>query len=739
MSVGENIPHDSAVGHATGQSSFIDDRPEVQGEVFVGIVTSPVAHGKIKKIDFQEALQHPDVLAIFRGRDFHKNVWGTIVEEQPLLADPIVSYMDEPVLLIAVKDRQSLPAVRRLIKIEMEEIPSIFTIDEAVAAKKFSYVANPFVQGNVIETLQKSPHRLNGVFECGGQEHFYLENQAAIVYPLENGQLEIHSSSQHPTETQHLVAHAVGLRYCDVVSVVKRLGGGFGGKESQAAPFAAYAALVATKLKKPARCVLSKDEDMKITGKRHPFKIHYEVGFDDQGLLIALRAQLYSDGGAYTDLSPSILERAMFHLDGAYHIPNVEIKAACCRTNNHSNTAFRGFGAPQGNMAMESIMEDIAIYLKKDSFDIRRANCYGTHQRNVTPYGQCVENNQLPFLFDELYKISDYEKRSREIQAFNLEYSGKVRGLSMTATKFGIAFTARFLNQANALVNVHVDGTVQVSTGATEMGQGVNTKLAQIVADTFGIPSNMVRVMPTSTEKNHNTSPTAASSGADLNGAAVLEAASRIKQRLQGLDTKLSWTDLVKKAYLERISLGEYAHYKTPGLDFDKNVGKGKAFNYFTMGTAVTEVEVDEYTGESKVLRVDILMDIGRSINPGIDKGQVTGAFAQAMGWVTTEKLVYDQKRHLLSHSPTTYKIPSVQDTPPVLNVAFIENHTNTVNVHASKAVGEPPFVLGLSVWTAIKRAIGVRFSGKIIPLQSPATGEQILGLFKKMSSDSHK
>ncbi|MEK6624289.1 MAG: molybdopterin cofactor-binding domain-containing protein, partial [Bdellovibrionota bacterium] len=370
-SVGEEVPHDSAVTHVTGQSIFIDDRPEVQGEVFVGIVTSSVAHGKIKKIDVQAALQHPDVLGIYRGRDFHKNVWGTIVEEQPLLADPIVSYMDEPILLIAVKDRLSLPVVRKLIKIEMEEIPSIFTIDEAIVSQKFIYVAHPFVQGDVAQALPKSPNRLKGVFECGGQEHFYLENQAAIAYPLENGQFEIHSSSQHPTETQHLVAHALGLRYCDVVSIVKRLGGGFGGKESQAAPFAAYAALVASKLKRPTRCVLTKDEDMKITGKRHPFKIYYEVGFDDKGLLIALCAQIYSDGGAYTDLSPSILERAMFHLDGAYYVPNIEIKAAACRTNNHSNTAFRGFGAPQGNMAMESIMEDIAIYLKKDSFLVR--------------------------------------------------------------------------------------------------------------------------------------------------------------------------------------------------------------------------------------------------------------------------------------------------------------------------------------------------------------------------------
>jgi xanthine dehydrogenase large subunit len=546
------------------------------------------------------------------------------------------------------------------------------------------------------------------------------------------------------------------------------MGGGFGGKESQGAPIAAYAALVADRLKRPARVVLTKDQDMMITGKRHPFQNEYEVGFDDEGRLLAVKALLQSDGGAYLDLSSSILERAMFHLDGAYYLPNVRIEGVCYRTHHHPHTAFRGFGGPQGNMTIESILEDVAHFLKKDAGEVRRINLYANGNLK-TPYGQVLENNLLPEIHQRIIQSSDYARRYAEIISHNQKRNGKIRGISLTATKFGISFTARFLNQANALVNLQLDGTVQVSTGATEMGQGVNTKIQQIVAHAFGILPDAVRIMPTSTEKNHNTSPTAASSGSDLNGAAALLACNRIKARLiplakakfqglvfdptrefespeelnpnldSGIDfeggevrdqrtgNRVPLKELIQTAYQNRISLGSYSHYKTPDLGFDKTKVTGRAFNYFTQGMAVSEVEIDEYTGEMKVRRADILMDLGRSLNPGIDRGQTTGAFIQGMGWVTSEHLVYDEKRNLLTHSPTTYKIPNVQDTPREFNVDFIENPDNHRNVHGSKAVGEPPFLLGTSVWTAIKHALSFRAGGKPIHLESPATPEAIL------------
>lgn len=768
MSVGQNIPHDSSRGHVTGGSVFIDDRPLTSKEVFVLPVGVPAAAGLLKNIDFKEALKAPGIFAAFTAQDFHHNHWGTIIPEQPVLVQDKIGYYDEPALLLVGESMEALLRARSLVKFDIEKHTATLSIDEAIAKKSFIYKANPFSCGDVDAALGKAPHRISGAFECGGQEHFYLESQACIAYPMEDGQIEIHSSSQHPSETQHVVAEALGLSLHEVVCVVKRMGGGFGGKESQAAPFAAMAALVAQKMQRPARLCLSKDDDMVMTGKRHPFKNFYEVGFDDDGRILGLKAQLYADGGAYADLSGSILDRAMFHIDGAYFLPNAHIEGFVCRTNFHSNTAFRGFGGPQGTMTIESIIEDIATHLKKDALDIRILNCYGKETNNVTHYGQKLTHNPLPELFAQIKNDAEYLRRRQEIDQFNSKAIGKVRGLSVTATKFGIAFTARFLNQGNALINVHKDGTVQTSTGATEMGQGVNTKIQQIVAHAFGIPASDVKVMATSTEKNHNTSPTAASSGSDINGSAALKACVEIKNRLIWLyhnilmgttmndiaecppldltkvdmttyefkDQKvthlpsgksIAWKDLVKQAYLNRMSLGEYAHFKTEGLGFDKARSQGTPFNYFTNGVAVSEVEIDTWTGETKVLRADILMDLGRPLNPGIDRGQVTGAFIQGMGWVTSEKLFYNKEGKLLSHSPTTYKIPSIQDTPRVFNVAFIENHENHQNVHRSKAVGEPPFLLGISVWTALKNALRYRSAQKIPNLKSPATPEELL------------
>lgn len=767
MSVGKSIHHDSAIGHVTGASKFVDDRMKLKNEVLVGLVGTPISAGIIKNIHYAEALKVPGVYGVFTAKDLHHNKWGTIVPEQPLLVADKVGYIDEPLCLIACKDQQTFLRAKSCVHVEYEESKAIATIDEAISAHSYLCEAAPFVRGDVDAAMESAAHVLSGIFECGGQEHFYLESQTSVVYPLENGQLEVHSSSQHPTETQHVVAHALGLDYSQVVCIVKRMGGGFGGKESQAAHFAALAALVAQKLGRPARIALTKDEDMMVTGKRHPFKNFYEVGFDDEGKILALKIKLYANGGAYIDLTPSILDRAMCHSDGSYFLETCRIEGRAVRTNQHSNTAFRGFGGPQGNMTIESIIEDMANYLKLDAYQIRKKNLYGIDARNITPYNQVVENNVLDEVFTRLHATSEYEERKKSMAEFNAKKTGKLRGLSMTGCKFGIAFTTKFLNQGNALVNVHLDGTVQVSTGATEMGQGVNTKMQQIAAHAFGIDHLKVVMMPTSTEKNHNTSPTAASTGTDINGAAVLMACEEIKARLRWVfaqihsgqlydgikemppldplvnlehiefgneeiidsktQKKLKWNELLKMAYLNRVSLASYAFYKTPGLGFDKASMTGKAFNYFTNGAAVSEVEIDEFTGELKVLRTDILMDLGRPINPGIDMGQVSGAFIQGMGWVTTERLYYAPSGKLLSHSPTTYKIPNIQDTPRTFNIDLIENNTNDNNVFGSKAVGEPPLVLGASVWTAVKNALSFRSHENLPQITSPATNEVIL------------
>ena len=772
--IGKNTAHDSAISHVTGKSVFIDDRATLSNEIFVGLVRSPVAKGILNNIDSSEARLHEDFLGVWSGNDFIQKKWGTIVHDQPFAVEKEISYADEVIAIFASKTRESIKEIEAKFKLDITEQKPILSIDEAIAAESILVRAtSPFVRGEVDSILNKAKHRLSGTFKCKGQEHFYMESQAAITYPLENGQIEVHSSSQHPSETQRVVAEALGLPLHHVTCVVKRMGGGFGGKESQGAPIAAYAALVTQKLNLPARIVLTKDDDMKITGKRHPFQNDYDIAFDEDGKILAAKMILRSDGGAYTDLSGSILERGMFHADGAYYLENCFIDGICYKTNTHPNTAYRGFGGPQGNMTIESIIEDIAQYLGKDSYEIRTKNIY-REGFDLTPYGQKVENNLIPKLFQDLYKTADYQRRVEEIKKFNSENHGVLKGLSMTATKFGIAFTARFLNQGNALVNLHLDGTLQVSTGATEMGQGVNTKIGQIVANAFGVDIKDVQLMPTSTEKNHNTSATAASSGSDINGAAALKASNKIKARLtalaklhfQGdisselkelvleseeLDEKIQFLkgevidtssgkviplkELINLAYFNRISLGDYAHFSTKGLGFSKTLVEGRAFNYFTQGVAVSEVSVCEYTGESKVLRTDIYMDLGRSLNPGIDEGQVAGAFVQAQGWVTTENLFYSDDGHLKTYSPTTYKIPNIQDTPRSFHISFIENNDNDCNVHRSKAVGEPPFVLGISVWTAIKNALSYRSEKNIVNIISPATNEVVLNELERLKN----
>ena len=764
-SVGQNIPHDSAAGHVSGESMYIDDMAPLRGELIVDFVWSPVAHGRIRSIELDAARALPGVAGLFTYRDLHHNLFGAIIQDEFLLAEEIVSFIGHPIVAIAAESRAAIRAAKDAIKIDIEELEPIFTIDEAKRQRSFIGKTSTIRRGDVDAVFASAKNILEGTFVNGGQDHFYLESQAALVVPGEFDQLTVHSSTQNPSEVQDVIAHLLGLPINKVVVVTKRMGGGFGGKECQATHPAAIAALVAHKLKRPARIAYGKDDDMCVTGGRHPFQNDYKVAFDDDGVITAAQIDFYSDGGAFADLSTSVLGRALTHADNAYYLPNALIRGTVCRLNYPPNTAFRGFGGPQGIATIENILEEIAVMLKKDPLEVRRRNCYGIDDRNTTPYGQVVKNNHLPQLFDEIAQRGEYSKRVAEVARFNKSSRTHLRGIACTAVKFGISFNTKFLNQANALVNVYLDGSVQVSTGATEMGQGVNTKIRQIVADEFGIDADRVQLMATSTEKNNNTSATAASSGADLNGSAAADACRKIRARMadvaaeyfgrvaaiepsadeivfengevfdrRNAGQRVPFAALVKMCHLERVSVGERGFYSTQGLDWDVDKGCGAPFLYFTQGTAISEVEIDRFTGMMNVRRCDILMDIGKPINPGIDRGQLTGAFIQGMGWLTNEEVRHDAKGNVLSHSPTTYKIPNIQDLPPVFNVDWIDAE-NPLNIRSSKAVGEPPLVLAISVWMAVKNALSYLSAGEIPKLHAPATGEEIL---MRMTSYRH-
>jgi len=734
-SVGKNIPHDSARGHVTGESIYVDDMPPLRGELIVDFFWSPVAHGRIRSLDIEKARAVPGVAALFTYRDLHHNLFGPIIKDEILLAEDTVTFIGQPIVVIAAESRQAIRAAKEAIVIDIERLEPVFTIDDARRKKQFIGPVRHIRRGDADRAFASARHILEGTWINGGQDHFYLESQAAIAVPGEFDQLTIHSSTQNPSEVQEVIAHLLGLPINKVTVVTKRMGGGFGGKECQATHPAAIAALVALETRRPARIAYNKDDDMRITGGRHPFQNDWKVGFDDDGVISAMRVDFYSDGGAYADLSPAVMGRAMTHAENAYFIPNVEIHGTVCRTNYPPNTAFRGFGGPQGVINIENILEEIAVYLKLDPLDVRTRNCYGIDDRNVTPYGQTLKNNTLPRLFRDIRERADYDRRVAEVAQFNAASRTHLRGLACTAVKFGISFNTKFLNQANALVNVYLDGSVQVSTGATEMGQGVNTKIKQVVADEFGIDAEHVIVMPTSTEKNNNTSATAASSGADLNGGAAVDACRKIRARMAAVAAEhfgrpyeeVPFAELVKRCHLERVSLGDKGFYATEHLDWNADTGCGTPFLYFTKGCAVSEVEIDRFTGAMRVLRSDVLMDIGKPINPGIDRGQITGAFVQGMGWLTNEEMRYTPDGDLLSHSPTTYKIPNIQDLPPVFNVDWIENDGNTLNLRSSKAVGEPPLLMAISVWMAVKNALSFVSGGAIPKLTAPATGEEIL------------
>lgn len=767
--------HNSSRTHVTGSSEFIDDRLPLRNEVFCDIFYSSKAHAKIIELDYSNVLNAKNIITVLTAKDLEQNAWGTIFQDQPILAEEIVNFAGEPIAIVVAETLLAAQKAKQYFHIKYEELDSIMTIDQAINKKSFIGDKRVIENGDIKNIFKKCNNIIEDSLTIQGHDHFYFEPQSSIVYPLENNQFEIHSSSQHPTETQHVVAHALGIPLKDITCIVNRLGGAFGGKESQAAPFAAMAGIVAKKLNRPARIVLTKEDDMIITGKRNPFKNYYKVAFENSGKITALRIDLFSDSGAYADLSTSIMERAMLHCDNAYNIENIKISGQVCKTNHHPHTAFRGFGAPKGVATIEIIIEQIAHLLNIDPVEVRQINLYST--KNITPYGQVFNNNCLPQLFSDILAKSDYINRKKIITKFNNSQSQFIKGISIMPIKFGISFTTRFLNQGNALVLIHQDGSLQVSTGATEMGQGVNTKIGMIVCDELGINSDQVRVMPTRTDKNANTSPTAASSGTDINGAAALLATRKIKERLSKLaskllekdktkwacktagigsepeisidfksrdkiifkdglvflsnkpENKITFKELITEAYLNRVSLSDYAHYKIPGIEFNKLTGKGNAFLYFTQGIACSEVKIDKDTGETKVLRTDIIMDLGSSLHQGIDKGQISGAFVQGMGWLTTEKLFYNEQGLLLSNAPSNYKIPSIQDIPREFNIELLTNNENYPGLKGSKAVGEPPLLLSLSIWSAIHNALTYlpEYKIKFPNLKIPATNEEVL------------
>lgn len=749
--IGQSTPHESASEHVRGSAAYLDDLPPIRGELCVDFVGSSVAHGVIQSIDVDAARKAPGIVAVFTASDVPENMFGPSVHDEEVLAQQVVPFLGYPVLLIAGESKAAVQQAKKLVRVEVDAQPAILTIDDAVAAGQFIGPERVIRSGDVDAALAQAPHRLNGEFSIGGQEHFYLEAQAALAVPHEAGQMVVHSSTQNPTEIQILVARVLKRSMAQISCMCRRMGGGFGGKETQAAWPAVFAALVAARTGRPARCVFGHEQDFQTTGKRHEYRVHYEFGFDDVGRLSAYRARFYSNGGFSADLSLAVMERTLLHAENAYHIPNVEFRGRVCRTNLPSNTAFRGFGGPQAVAAMENVIEEVAAHLGIDSALVRRRNLYGNEQ--TTPYGQPVQNNTLPELFDRLVTTSSYQVRREEIQAFNEQSETHLRGIALTPVKFGISFTRKTMNQANALVHVQTDGTIQVSTGGTEMGQGLNTKLRQIVADEFAVAQDQVVILPTSTERNHNTSPTAASASTDLNGTAALNACRQIKAGMAALlaDRKLriaewpgdasyspiSFVDAVRLAHEERVDLGARGFYATPGIEFDRETGRGTPFLYFTNGAAVTEVEIDRWLGDVTVRRVDLLMDLGRMINPAIDRGQVVGGFVQGMGWVTTEALVYGSGGQLLSDSATTYKIPNVTDVPADFRVNFLERHDNPVNLCGSKAMGEPPLLLAVSVWAAVKQALGSLSPGRIPQLSLPATNEEVLLRLSELAGEA--
>ena len=749
--MGQPHPHESARAQVTGNASYIDDLPEVRGTLYAAPILSRIAHGHLHGVDASAALQLPGVRSVVLAADVPGDrLLAAFAHDEPVFAIDRVEYAGQVIGLVVADSVEQARRAARLVRADTTPLPAVLNVQQALAQQ--NYVLPPvFVRrGDAAAALARAPHRLRGQLEVGGQEHFYLEGQIAYALPQEQGQWLIHSSTQHPGEVQHWVAHALAVDNHAVRVECRRMGGGFGGKETQAGHLAVWAAVAARKVGRPVKLRLDRDDDFLITGKRHPFAYDWEVGFDDAGRIQGLKLRMAANCGFSADLSGPVADRAVFHCDNAYFLQDVEIASYRCKTNTQSHTAFRGFGGPQGVIAIETILGDIARALGRDALDVRMANLYGLGERNITHYQMPVEDNILHDLLPKLELSAQYRQRKEAISAWNARNAVLKRGIAITPVKFGISFTATLFNQAGALVHVYTDGSVQVNHGGIEMGQGLHTKVAQIVADELGVPLARVLVTASDTSKVPNASATAASAGTDLNGRAAQFAARNVRANLAafvcGLDgcgageiqfqggqvispkAVRAWSDVVQQAYANRIQLWSDGFYRTPKIHYDKTTLTGRPFYYFAYGAACCEVALDTLTGESRVLAVDILHDVGQSINPAIDIGQIEGGFVQGMGWLTTEQLVWNEQGQLATHAPSTYKIPATGDVPARFRIALWPEANREDNVGGSKAVGEPPFMLAVAVYEALRNAVAAtRADGACVHLTAPATAENLL------------
>jgi xanthine dehydrogenase large subunit len=757
----KSIPHDSAIKHVSGESVYIDDIL-VNAQLLCGrVVYSKYAHAKIRSINLSAAKALPGVHAVLCSRDIPgQNQMGPVIHDEPCLAVDEVHCVGQALVLIAAETEEIAIQAESLIQIEYEELPAILDIRTAIEHNSFLAPPRYMKRGDADAALKTAVHVIRGELETGAQEHWYLETQTCLCIPGEGKEITAYSSTQHPSETQAIIAEVLGVAKNEVVVEIRRMGGAFGGKETQANWIAAWCALLCTATNRPVKIRLFRDDDQIITGKRHPYLIKYEAGFDEAGKISALKFEQNADGGYATDLSMAILERAMLHADNSYFIPHMHVTGRACKTNLPSNTAFRGFGGPQGMTGMETVIDRIARFLKKDGAEIRKLNFYGVDTNHVTHYGQEVELNRLHSMYDQLMLSSEYVQRRKAIDKFNASNEFYKKGLALTPVKFGISFTTSFLNQAGALVNIYKDGSVLINHGGTEMGQGLNTKILQIASAELGVSTSCIKVNATNTSKVPNTSATAASAGTDLNGMAVKNAIDTLKGRIAEVivsefskktpdkpslaeniafendrifdklypERSISFSDAMPLVHLNQVSLSAAGFYRTPDIGWDKATGWGKPFNYFAFGMCVSEVIVDTLTGFHKNLRTDILHDVGDSINPGLDIGQVEGGYIQGVGWCTTEEVKWNSKGHLLNHSPDTYKIPSVQDIPADFRTHLLQNAPNPRAIRKSKAVAEPPLMLAFATWLAIKDAVSAVANHAFEPeFRLPATNEVIL------------
>jgi xanthine dehydrogenase large subunit len=754
--VRQAVAHDSAIKHVTGRATYIDDIPEPSGTLHVYIAQSTRAHAKLRALDVDAVRRAPGVVAVMTAADIpgDNDLSPTPTHDDPLFATDLVQYIGQSIFAVAAETIEHARAAAMLAIVDYEALPAVVTIAQALAAR--SYLEEPYVMslGDAVGAIAAAPRTIKGRVEIGGQEHFYLEGQAALAVPGEDLDVTIHSSTQHPSEIQHKVAQVLGVPNHAVTVEVRRMGGGFGGKESQGNLPAAVAALAARLTGRPAKCVYDRDDDFMLTGKRHDMRVDYHVGFDDKGQILGLDVAQSVRCGMSFDLSQPIADRAMFHADNCYFLPAARITSYRLKTHTQSNTAFRGFGGPQGMVAMERIIDEIAHELQIDPLLVRRRNFYAhkddpTIERRLTPYHMMVEDCVIQDIVDELAATSDYVKRRTEIRTWNATSPILKRGIALTPVKFGISFTKTFLNQAGALLHIYNDGSITLNHGGTEMGQGLFVKVAQVVAETLQVDLERIKITATHTGKVPNTSATAASSGADLNGMAARNAAETIKERLVAfLATRhaiepeaivfksnhiqvgaeaFSFDEVIRDAYMARVSLSATGFYATPKVHWDRPAARGRPFYYFSYGAAVSEVAIDTLTGENRILRTDILHDVGQSLNPAIDLGQIEGGFIQGVGWLTTEELVWDDRGQLKTHAPSTYKIPVASDRPTDVRIALFARGENTEDtIYKSKAVGEPPLMLGISVLMALSDAVA-SVGSRYPTLDSPATPERVL------------